>query len=130
MSNVYSYSAAWLAVRAVFPGKTIKGCVFQFTQAVWRNVQSIGLQPMYQQRNSVHNYIRKLLALPFLPSVQIRGSFDELKARPNTRKLQQLVEYMERQWMSNSVFDFPSWSVYHHDVRTNNDTEGNTNHVF
>lgn len=31
---------------------------------------------------------------------------------------------MERQWLNNSVFDVPSWSVYRHDVRTNNDTEG------
>ncbi|KAH3887727.1 hypothetical protein DPMN_011746 [Dreissena polymorpha] len=35
--------AAWLAVRRVFPGVTIKGCVFHWTQAVWRKVQDLGL---------------------------------------------------------------------------------------
>lgn len=34
-----------------------------------------------------------------------------------------LLQYMERQWFNNIVFDVPSWSVYQHYVRTNNDTE-------
>jgi hypothetical protein len=78
----------------------------------------------------VHNYIRNLLALPFLPSSQIRRSFDELKTRANSEKLQELLQYMERQWLNNVVFDVPSWSVYRHDVHTNNDTEGNTSYLL
>ena len=40
-------AALWSAVRDVFPGDAQRGCEFHFSQAVWRNVQSVGLQSAY-----------------------------------------------------------------------------------
>ena len=37
----YFFSVAWLAGRFVFPGVSVKWCVFQ-----WRQVQSIGMKPV------------------------------------------------------------------------------------
>ena len=39
--------AVWSAVRKVLPGVIQRGCAFHFGQAVWRNVQSAGLQRLY-----------------------------------------------------------------------------------
>lgn len=116
--------AAWLAVREVFPTVSIKGCVFHWTQAVWRQVQDLGLKAAYSQRSGFFKFIRQLLALPFLPAAHIQPTFEVLSRRANTPSLQQLIDYMDRQWMQNPIFDTASWSIYGHTVRTNNDVEG------
>ena len=119
------FSAAWRALRDVFPGTTIKGCVFHWNQAVWRHVQQFGLAATYQLRQGMYDYIRQLMALPFLPARHIRQTFDHLKTKANTPPLQQLVDYMDRQWFQHAVFDVSSWCVFRQAVRTNNDVEGN-----
>jgi hypothetical protein len=122
--GVLTFSAAWLAVREVFPTVSIKGCVFHWTQAVWRQVQDLGLKAAYSQRSGFFKFIRQLLALPFLPAAHIQPTFEVLSRRANTPSLQQLIDYMDRQWMQNPIFDTASWSIYGHTVRTNNDVEG------
>ena len=118
------FSAAWLAVRFVFPGISAKGCAFHWTQAVWRQVQDIGLKPAYSQRSSIYNYVRQLLALPFLPQNHIQPTFQHLHQRANTEQLQQLVNYIDRQWLRHTIFDEPSWCIFGSSIRTNNDVEG------
>lgn len=119
------FTAAWRALRDTFPGKPIKGCVFHWNQAVWRHVQQFGLSATYQQREGMYDYIRQLMALPFLPARHIPQTFNHLKAKANTPQLQHLVDYMDRQWFRHSVFDVSSWCVFRQTVRTNNDVEGN-----
>ena len=119
------FPGAWNAIRRVFPAVTIKGCVFHWTQAVWRHVQSCGLVRAYREQQGVHTYIRQLLALPFLPAQYIKDTFIHLKARANSPQLQDLVDYMDRQWFRNQVFKVHDWSVFQRTIRTNNDVEGN-----
>ena len=120
----FFFAAAWRALRDSFPGKPIKGCVFHWNQAVWRHVQQIGLSATYQQREGMYDYIRQLMALPFLPARHIQQTFDHLKTKANTEQLQRLVDYIDRQWFHHPVFDVPSWCVFQQTVRTNNDVEG------
>ena len=40
------------AVELNFPTAQFKGCYYHFTQALWRKVQSVGLQSDYCQENS------------------------------------------------------------------------------
>ncbi|XP_053400515.1 uncharacterized protein LOC123558320 [Mercenaria mercenaria] len=117
--------AAWLAVRQVFPTVTIKGCVFHLTTAaIFKYAARLGLKPRYMERGSVHNYIRSLLALPFLPAQHIEPAFVELASRANSPATKELCSYINDQWMNHLVFDIPSWSVFGLTVRTNNDVEG------
>lgn len=92
---------------------------------MWRHVQQFGLAATYQQRRGMYDYIRQLMALPFLPAQHIRQAFDHLKTKANTEQLQRLVNYMDRQWFQHAVFDVASWCVFRQTVRTNNDVEGN-----
>ena len=102
----------------------IKGCVFHWTQAVWKNVQHLGLQQTYRENEAVHRYIRQLMAIPFLPAVQTTEALENLKQRARLPQLISLVNYIERQWFRNPVFRVDDWSVFQQTVRTNNDVEG------
>ncbi|KAH3857387.1 hypothetical protein DPMN_099994 [Dreissena polymorpha] len=64
----------WNAVRDVFLGKDIKGCCFYL-----RKVNNLGLKTAYERREGVHQYVRKLMALPFLIGTHIFPAFRALK---------------------------------------------------
>ena len=88
------------------------------------NVQNHGLQQTYRENEAVHRYIRSLMALPFLPTVQIPEVFESLKPRAQLPQLASLVDYIDRQWFRNPVFRVDDWSVFRQTIRTNNDVEG------
>lgn len=46
------------------------------------------------------------------------------EVRANSEPIQDLISYMENQWLNHPIFDFESWSVFRITVRTNNDVEG------
>lgn len=112
--------AVWLAMRSVLPNVQLKGCAFHWTQALWRKVQELGLQAAYTSDDGV----RKLMALPFLPRREIRPMFQLFRRQAQTQPLQDLVSYINKQWIESTVFPPKSWSVYRQPVRTNNDLEG------
>ena len=47
-------AAVWLAAREVLPGVLQRGCAFHFSQAVWRNIQAVGLQCAYTSDERVN----------------------------------------------------------------------------
>ncbi|VDI30203.1 Hypothetical predicted protein [Mytilus galloprovincialis] len=116
-------SGVWQALKEVFPGMMINGCLFHFTQAVFRHVQFLGLQPAYRQQDCIFKYVRKLMALPFLPADHIRPAFRRLKDL-QTDPLQRLVTYVEDTWIKSTVWPVESWTVFSQPTRTNNDVEG------
>ena len=70
------------------------------------------------------------MALPFLPPGHINAAFTILKKRANSPGLQQLTNYIQRQWFENAVFPIPSWCVYQQLIRAKNDVEGKSTHFF
>lgn len=87
-------------------------------------VQELGLQAAYTSDDGVYRYIRKLMALPFLPRREIRPMFQLLRRQAQTQPLQDLVSYINKQWIESTVFPPKNWSVYRQPMRTNNDLEG------
>jgi len=77
----------------------------------------------YRQQEGVHRFIRKILALPFLPAVHIAPSFAVLQGQASA-EMQPLTSYVENTWVTSTVWPPTSWSVYGQCVRTNNDVEG------
>ena len=75
-------------------------------------VQELGLQKAYSEDDAVYKYVRKLMALPFLPHRQISPMFVRLQVEAETEPLQNLVAYIRRQWIESTVFLPRNWSVY------------------
>ncbi|KAJ8313479.1 hypothetical protein KUTeg_008969 [Tegillarca granosa] len=70
----------------------------------------------YSQQDGVFKFVRKLLALPFLPEEQIPVAFNTLKETVTSEQLIQLT--------NGDIRTPSSWTVYRMAVRTNNDVEG------
>ena len=86
-------------------------------------VQELGLQVAYTEDQGTYGWIRKLLALPFLPYADITTQFERLRlGAEGPRK--ELTEYIASQWIYNAIFPVKDWSVFMQPVRTNNDIEG------
>ncbi len=65
---------------------------------MWRKVQQVGLATAYMERGAVYDFIRQLLALPYLPKRHIRPAFEVLKERSQlyepTRELTNYVSQL------------------------------------
>ena len=117
-------SSVWKAIREVYPGVTIRGCAFHWTQTVFRHIKSIGLQSQYLRDLPVRQLCKQYLALCFIPASHIRPTYDGLGEKATTDKLQELHHYVGRQWIEHSVWPPENWSVFGQSIRTNNDAEG------
>lgn len=116
--------ALWKAVASVMAWVGHRGCGFHWGQAVWRKIAEVGLQTAYQSDDAVYRYLRKLLALPFLPADSITTVFGQLEADATTPKLIQVTSYIRATWIDDSIWLPAVWSVFGQPIRTNNDCEG------
>ena len=87
-------------------------------------VQELALQSAYCRDDSVFRYIKKLMALPFLPFQEIAPRFVRLSVQTQAQPLLDLIDYMKHHWIENSVFTPKDWSIYKQPICTNNDIEG------
>ena len=58
-----------------------------------------------------HNYIRRLMALLFVPSEHIPPVFDRLSRKAGTQALQDLTEYVKTTWIESEQWSPASWTV-------------------
>lgn len=109
------------AVSACLQNARHQGCHFHFCQAIYRQVQSLGLTNAYMTDPTMRIQIRQLMALAFVPVVIVRIVFGQLQAA-SAAQLGPLFDYFNRQWLTNIRTSM--WNVYGVTRRTNNDVEG------
>ena len=78
----------------------------------------------YTSDDATYAFIRKLMALPFLPHTDISLMLTQLKVQARTEALQDLVDYITNTWIESRTWPLQTWSVFMQPVRTNNDVEG------
>ncbi|KAH3802726.1 hypothetical protein DPMN_156406 [Dreissena polymorpha] len=59
----YFVSAAWQAIRQLYPRATVKGCVFHWNQRVYRKVVNEGLATAYAANGDKFLFLRKFMSL-------------------------------------------------------------------
>ncbi|XP_067036373.1 uncharacterized protein [Acropora muricata] len=94
--------ALWTVLRQLLPDVSLQGCLFHWTQALWRKVQELGLEPAYRTDSPTYKYIRKLMALPFLPEAEITPMFQRLSDSATTTILRELVKYVSDTWVTST----------------------------
>lgn len=68
------------ACRRVFDRSVHKGCFFHFTQNVWKQIKTLGLDEEYGRNSEFALKLRHLFALAFLPPEDIPPAFEGLKS--------------------------------------------------
>ena len=66
------------AIRAIqhhFPDSKIKGCLFHYSQCLWRKVQSLGLASEYNNYPEVKTWVRLAVSLAMVPENCIDDAF-------------------------------------------------------
>ena len=61
---------------------------------------------------ATYTWIRKLLALLFLPHTEIIINFDRLCLRTEDGPCRELVDYIASQWIYDATFLVKDWSVF------------------
>lgn len=121
------------AAKDEFPNARIKGCYFHWATAVWDHVSNLGLKVLFNENEIVRDFIRQLLALPFLPREDIEDIFDSfVNPLPEIEAIDTLLDYIERTYIRGrrgpARFPPDIWVVndlVHEGIqRTNNVVEG------
>ena len=128
------------AAQAVFPAAALKGCLFHLGQSLWRKIQSEGLVTHYWENEAIRMFMKMLLALSFIPTEDIPGSFDELNDN-HSDELEPIYNYWEDTYIerlrcnrrSAPTFAVEFWNMRSRVAdglpRTNNSVEG-WHHAF
>ncbi|XP_074613660.1 uncharacterized protein LOC141873533 [Acropora palmata] len=114
----------WSVLHQVLPDATIKGCVYHWTQLAWKKIQQLGLQTTYNSDKETNLFLRKFMALPFLPEEEILAMFVRLWVQATTSPLQLFVQYVSTSWIYNTTWPPSTWSVFCSVVRSDKDVEG------
>ena len=62
------------------------------------------LEPAYRTDSPTYKYIRKLMALPFLPEADIPPMFQSLRDSATTATLRELVKYVADTWVTSTMW--------------------------
>ncbi|CAF4356626.1 unnamed protein product, partial [Rotaria magnacalcarata] len=111
-------------VKTEFSAATHSSCYSHFTQAIYRNIQRLGLCTIYNHDDDVKHFCRQLMALPLLPEPDIEDTYDELVRDLSTnmsKKMKHLLEYFREQWFAKVPVS--QWCVHGLSMRTNNNAE-------
>lgn len=120
--------AAMNAVRAEI-GVEPTGCLFHFTQNIYRHVQSLGLQVNYNTDNpqGTRQWLRRLMGLPLVPPIRVNGVYQYIVAHaPNVPNSVAMHQYVQQTYMdqNNAMFPCQTWNVFGVENRTINMCEG------
>ena len=97
------WEASVAAFQEVVGSITVSCCLFHYSQAISKRVKKLRLNEDYQKRSDIKN-IRYILDVQRLPAADNPTGLQEIRATicndiEIARQLQQLVTYVQRQWI-------------------------------
>ncbi len=121
-------AAAMSAIRSEL-GVEPTGCLFHYTQSIYRHIQSTGLQVPYNTDTPVgtRRWLRRLMALPLVPPIRVQGVFNSIMAQaPNLAQAAAMHQYVNDTYVdaNGSLYPPQTWNVFGVENRTINMCEG------
>ena len=89
-------------------------------------MQDFGLQTAYRHDRGTYSFVRKIMALPFLPEREICPMFEALHNEASGTLID-FAEYVSSTWINGSTWAPTDWTCYKQAIETNNDVEGSHN---
>lgn len=117
------------SLKLVFPLAEIKGCLFHYSQCIWRKVQNCGLVSAYKNNKEVKDTIKRVSALPFLPINHITDAWINIHSKAPEEQLPKLTEFLDytsNTWINEEecLFERKMWNHYqNYKMRTTNSVE-------
>jgi len=114
------------AARVVFGNDLlVSRCWFHFAQALVKRMRKLRLVNPLRDDSHLHTLFRCLLALLLLPAYEVRPGFEDVRSTlddqsPAKSLMQQLIRYVEKQWIDKSTVGPSILSVRDNQARTNN----------
>ena len=127
------------AIEQNFPTAELQGCFFHFGQAIWRQIQGLGLQHRYQNEDEFGVIMKQFRALAFVPAIDVIACYEELIDSLSDELVDDLsdfLHYFEKTWIGlehhgrrrRPLFPIKLWNVRDRVERalprTNNSVEG------
>ena len=132
--------AAINAATDSFPTAEITCCFFHLCTNMRKKIQAVGLQDRYLNEPELSLHLRMVLALAFVPPVDVVESFErlhDLLREAYGDNLDEVLEYFENTYIgrfrrnaprANPIFSIAMWNMFHRThqemPRTNNNIEG------
>ena len=119
-------SASRSSAEAIFEGLTVHGCLFHESNAVYKQVLTGSLQKKYQENKPFCNFVKKLMAIPMLPSNLITETYETVLremftfSATDNQLVARFKQYIRNYWMR---IDPVNLSVHGLDSATNNGCE-------
>ena len=82
------------AITTSFPDSSKKGCFFHFSQAIFKKIQSLGLQVRYKDDEDFAHKVRMLAALAFVPEADVIDAFEAV-SEDFPLDAQAVIDYFE-----------------------------------
>ena len=77
------------------------GCLFHFSQCLWRQIRSLRLRKKYLEDKPFHLNVKKLIALSFIPVSDVIKGIDVI-ANEFGDDAEDLLGYFEKTWIGES----------------------------
>ena len=100
------------AFETVFPQAKLTGFNFHFTQAIFSHVQMLDLFISYQNDIVTRKYIKKLMALCYIPDVHIKSIFENLAMLATCRSLKNLIASINDTWITSPMHGPHCWEHF------------------
>ncbi len=100
--------------------------IYHFMQAIWRNIQSIGVTLEHKSSDeTLKKFVQKMAAVAFCAPAFVRTAWLGVQQEaPQIPQVDRLVDYFDRTWV-NGQFHFHQWNYF--DIagpHTSNHVEG------
>ena len=117
---IFNFEAAlWRDFETIFPQIKLTGSSFHFTQTIFKHVQMLGLQISCQNDIATRKYIKKLMALCYIPNVHIKPIFETLAMLATREPLKNLIVYLNYTWITSSLHGPHRWSIVYKNKKVN-----------